>query len=184
MNSTHEQREYEQAPDTLYRTQKSDMLHKTFQNVFIFQPNLFYQRKIFLSVCTHFFCGDSQLQSEHVDVLSNSVSIKLREKLRISGHKIDSNTQKNRNFKKFFFLLLNDHNAMNGPIFSSRPNRLFFLPFFTDVNTFKRKSSKFQKLPIFPPWICFALWDKKNLWKNVIKIWWLKAFDNKMFPAY
>ena len=40
MNSTHEQREYEQAPHTLYRTQKSDMLNMTFQNVVIFRRNL------------------------------------------------------------------------------------------------------------------------------------------------
>ena len=32
MNSTHEQREYEQSSDTLYRTQKSDMLKMTFKN--------------------------------------------------------------------------------------------------------------------------------------------------------
>ena len=37
MTWTHEQREYEQAPDTLYRTQKSDMLKMTFQNVVIFR---------------------------------------------------------------------------------------------------------------------------------------------------
>ena len=38
---------------------------------------------------------------------------------------------------------------MNGPLFFSRPYQLFSLLFFTDVNTFKRKSSKFLKLPIF-----------------------------------
>ena len=45
MKSTHEQREYEQAPDTLYRTQKSDMLNMIFQNVFIFRRHLYYQGK-------------------------------------------------------------------------------------------------------------------------------------------
>ena len=100
MNSTQEQREYEKAPDTLYRTQKSDMLNMTFQNVVIFRRNLYYQGKKFLSVWTHFLSGNSLLQSEHFDVLLSSVSIKLREKLRISGRKVDSNTQKNRNFKK------------------------------------------------------------------------------------
>ena len=159
MNSTHEQRDYEQALDTLYRTQKSDMLNMTFQNV-IFRRTLYYQGKKILSVCTHFLSGDSLIQSEHVDILLSSVFVKLREKLRISGHKFDSNTQKNRNFKKVS-LLLNDHNAMTGPIFFSRPNRLFFLPFITEVNSFKRKSSKFQKLPIFPLWSCFVLWDRK-----------------------
>ena len=143
MKSTHEQREYEQAPDTLYRTQKSDMLNMTFQNVFIFRRNLYYQGKLILSVCTHFLSDDSLLHSEHVDVLLSSVFIKLREKLRISGHIFDSNSQKNRNFKKIS-LLLNDHNARNGPLFFSRPKRLFFLPYFTDVNTFKKKSTKFQ----------------------------------------
>ena len=159
MNSTHEQREYEQAPDTLYRTQKTDMLNMTFRNVVFFRRSLYFQRKMFLSVCAHFFSGACQLRSEHVDVLSSSVFIKLRKKLRINGHIFDSNTQKNRNFKKVF-LLLNDHNAMNGPFFFSRPNQFFFLPYFTDVNTFKKKSSNFQKFPIFALWLCFVLWDK------------------------
>ena len=102
MNSTHEQREYEQAPDTLYRTQKTDMLNMTFRNVVFFRRSLYFQRKMFLSVCAHFFSGACQLRSEHVDVLSSSVFIKLRKKLRINGHIFDSNTQKNRNFKKVF----------------------------------------------------------------------------------
>ena len=139
---------------------KSDMLNMTFQNVVIFWRSLHYQRKIVLSVCTHFFSGDSQLRSEHVDILLSSVFIKPHEKLRISGPNFDSNTQKNANFTKVS-LLSNDHNAMNGPIFFSRPYRLFFLPFLPDVNTFKRDSSKFQKLPIFPVWSCFVLWDRK-----------------------
>ena len=125
MNSTNEQREYEQAPNTLHRNEKRDMLKMTFQNVVIFWRSLYYQRKIVLSVCTHFLSGDSQLRSEHVDILLGSSFIKLREKLRISGHNFDSNTQKNRNFKKVS-LLLNDHNAMNGPIFFSQPNQFFF----------------------------------------------------------
>ena len=89
-----------------------------------FRRSLYFQRKIFLSVCTQFISCASQLRSEHVDVLSSSVFIKLLKKLRISGHNFDSNTQKNRNFKKI--LLLNEHNAMNGPLFFSRPNQFFF----------------------------------------------------------
>ena len=165
MNSTQEQREYEKAPDTLYRTQKSDMLNMTCQNVVIFRRKLYYQEEKFLWVCTHFLSGDSLLQSEHVDVLLSSVFIKLRKKLRISGHKSDSKSQKNRNFKKVS-LLLNDHNAMTCPFFFSRHNQLFFLPFFTGVNSFKIKSSKFQKFPIFPVWNCFVLWDKEVEWKT------------------
>ena len=45
MNSTHEQREYENAPDTLYSTQNSDMLNMTYQNVVILRRNLYYQGK-------------------------------------------------------------------------------------------------------------------------------------------
>ena len=33
MNSTNEQREYEQAPNTLHRNEKRDMLKMTFRNV-------------------------------------------------------------------------------------------------------------------------------------------------------
>ena len=100
MSWTHEQREYEQAPGTLYRTQKSDMLNMTFQNVVFFRRNLYYQGKKILSVCTHFLSGDSLLRSEHADVLKSSVFIKLRKKLRISGHKNDSDSQKSGTSKK------------------------------------------------------------------------------------
>ena len=132
-----------------------------------FRRNLYYQGKKFLSVCTHFLSGDSLLPSEHVDVLKSSLFFKLRKKLRISGQKLDSNSQKNRNFKKVS-LLSNDHNAMTCPLFFSRHNRLFFLPYFTSVNSFKIKSSKFQNFPPFPLWICFVLWDKEIQWKT----WW------------
>ena len=74
MNSTHEQREYEQAPGTLYRTQKSYMLNMTFQSVVIFWRNLYYQKKIFFSVCTQVFSSDSQFRSEHVDVFLSAKS--------------------------------------------------------------------------------------------------------------
>ena len=155
----------------------------TFQNVVFFRRNLYYQGKKFLSVCTHFLSGDSLLRSEHADVLKSSVFVKLRKKLRISGHKFDSNSQKNRNFKKVS-LLLNDHNAITCPFFFSRHNRLFFPPYFTGVNSFKIESSKFQKFPSFPLWILFRSLGQRNSMKNVMKIWWLEVFDNKTFLAY
>ena len=66
MNSRHQQREYDQAPDTLYRTQKSDMLNMTFQNVVISdvicntKENFFFQY-VHISSLVILSCGVNML---------------------------------------------------------------------------------------------------------------------------
>ena len=73
---------------------------------------------------------------------------------------------------------------MNGPIFFSQPNRLFFLAYFTDVNTFQKKVRQVSEIPNFSLMNLFRSLGQRKSMKNVMKIWWLEVFDNKIFLAY
>ena len=109
--------------------------------------------------------------------------IKSHEKLRISGLVFDSTTQKNLNFKKVS-LILDDHNAMNGPLFFSQPNQFFFLTVFYRCQYIQNKVKQVSEIPNFSLMNMFRSLGQRNPKKNVMKIWWSRVFDNKNFQAY